>query len=167
MVLSGKGIKFLMARIYSLNFTFLAIIGFIIVVKPCPALYFAHLASILPISEKCKIGKIKKGEFLHRNLILMPGSQKVFQIGRLRCFVRVMPYSLMPHTNVLSLRKDHMTMYYISYSMYWIYCTVLFYWIFSTKALLKYTRVANAERFCPFVRQCWTHSVFLLRRKWK
>jgi hypothetical protein len=73
----------------------------------------------------------------------------------------------MPHTNVLSLRKDHMTMYYISYSMYWICCTVLFYSIFSTKALLKYTRVANAERFCPFVRQCWTHSVFLLRRKYE
>lgn len=32
--------------------------------------------------------------------------------------VRVMLHSLMPHTNVLSQRKDHMTMYYISYSDY-------------------------------------------------
>lgn len=37
----------------------------------------------------------------------------------------------------------------------------------STKALLKYTRVSNAVRFCSFVRQCWTHSLFLLRRKYE
>lgn len=32
--------------------------------------------------------------------------------------VTVMLHSLMPHTNALSLRKDHMTMYYISHSGY-------------------------------------------------
>lgn len=30
---------------------------------------------------------------------------------------------------------------------------------------LKYTRVANAERFCAIVPSCWAHSVVLLRRK--
>ena len=63
-------------------------------------------------------------------------------------------------------RKDHVTMYYISYSR--IESALQFYSILHvTKGLLKYTRVTNAERFCSIVEQCWTHSPFLLRRKYE
>lgn len=80
--------------------------------------------------------------------------------------VRVMLHSLMPHTNALSQRKDHMTMYYISYSDYWIRCTVLFYSVFNKSVAKIYTRYECRKvlSFCPTVLGPFR---VLLRRKYE
>lgn len=54
---------------------------------------------------------------------------------------------------VLSLQKDHMTMYYISHSTYWIHCTVLFYSAFDKGPAKIYTRCECRKVlfFCPTV----------------
>lgn len=81
-------------------------------------------------------------------------------------FVRVMPHSLMPHTNALSQRKDHMTMYYIGHSGHWIRCTVLFYSIFNKSVAKIYTRCECRKvlYFCPTVLGPFR---VLLRRKYE
>lgn len=80
--------------------------------------------------------------------------------------VRIMLHSLMPHTNALSQRKDHMTMYYISYSDYWIRCTVLFYSVFNKSVAKIYTRYECRKvlSFCPTVLGPFR---VLLRRKYE